>query len=238
MFYKTGVDICNNRSMYDFLNNHFMYDTMNSWNGLKSIANNVKIYNLHLEGDEWEALKALERDEYFEVNDMIEDWEYLHKGYKVGFNGRSGGYLVLYSDNDNGNILPDYLYGFDSYEDFKDHYLTYNYGTMSDAKNELRGYVELVRDFDVLCDRIRDYVNELSKRDLMADYLEDVVEAFNEHYCDDLAWLEFSGLEVIDGQVDLSEINQLQCLSDAFLNMFNNDYKIVIEESVLRLEAK
>ena len=28
---------------------------------------------------------------------MIEDWEAEHEGYEVSFNGRSGGYLVLYS---------------------------------------------------------------------------------------------------------------------------------------------
>ena len=48
MFYQKGVDISNTKSMFNFLNNHFTYDTMNSWNGLKSIANNVKVYNLNL----------------------------------------------------------------------------------------------------------------------------------------------------------------------------------------------
>lgn len=237
MFYQKGVDICNNRSMYDFLNNHFMYDTMSSWNGLKSIANNVKVYNLNLEGDAWEALAALERDDYFTVNDMIEDWEYEHKGYKVGFNGRSGGYLVLYNEHDNGNILPDYLYGFDSYEDFKDHYKTYNYGTMEDAKNELRGYVELVRDFDKLCDEIRDYVNELSKRDLKTDYLEEVVEQFNDNYHEDLRELGYRRLEVVNGQVDILQIRNLKCLFRTFTGMFNSDYKVVIKDDYLSLAS-
>ena len=236
LFYETGIDICNNRMMYGFLNNHFMYDTMNSWNGLKSIAKNVKIYNLKLEGDEWEALAALERDDYFTVNSMIEDWEYEHKGYKVGFNGRSGGYLVLYNAGDNGNVIPDRLYGFDSYRAFKENYKYY--GSMADAKYELREYVKLVRDFDKLCDEIRDYVNELSKRDLKADYLEDTVERFNEAYYDDLQELDYKELEVVDGKVDLSEIKKLQCLSDAFLNMFNDDYKIVIKDNYLSLEAR
>ena len=48
MFYKKGVDISNTKSMYNFLKNHEKYDTLNSWNGLKSIANNVKVYNLKL----------------------------------------------------------------------------------------------------------------------------------------------------------------------------------------------
>lgn len=236
MFYQKGVDISNTKSMFNFLNDHFMYDTMSSWNGLKSIANNVKVYNLNLEGDEWEALAALERDNYDEVNYMIEDWEYDHKGYKVGFNGKSGGYLVLYNEHDNRCAIPDRLIGYDSYEDFKEDYKYY--GTMKDAKYELREYVELVRDFDKLCDELRDYVNELSKRDLKADYLEDTVEAFNEHYCDDLQELNYKELEVVDGKVDLSEIKKLQCLSDAFLNMFNDDYKVKIEHNYLSLEER
>lgn len=235
MFYKTGVDICNTKSMYNFLNEHYTYDTMNSWNCLKSIANNVKIYNLKLEGDYWAALAALERDNYFEVNEMIRDWEREHEGYSVGFNGRSGGYLVLYNDSNMRNVIPDHLYGFDSYEDFKESYTDY-YGTMKDAKYELRSYVELVRDFDVLCDRIRDYVNELSKRDLKTDYLEEIVFRFNEDYYDDLLALGYNELEVVNGQVNVVEIAQLSCLFNSFINMFNDDYKVKVKNNYLYLE--
>lgn len=228
MFYKKGVDISNARSMYEFITNHFIYWTLNSWNSLESIANNVKIYNLKLEGDEWEVLHALERDDYFTVNSMIEDWEYEHKGYKVGFNGRSNGYLVLYNESNNSSVVPDHLYGYESYEKFKQDY-TYYYGTMQDAKYELRECTKLIQDFDKLCDKIRDYVNELSKRDLKTDYLKEVVEAFNEHYYDDLKELGYKELEVVDGKVDLNQIKKLQCLSDAFLNMFDGDYNTVID---------
>ena len=236
MFYQKGVDISNTKSMFNFLNEHFMYDTMSSWNGLKSIANNVKVYNLNLEGDCYQALAALERDDYFNINSMIEDWEYDHKGYKVGFNGCSGGYLVLYNANDNRCAIPDRLIGYDSYEAFKEDYKYY--GTMKDAKYELREYTKLVQDFDKLCDEIRNYVNELSKRDLKADYLEDTVERFNEGYYDDLQELGYKELEVVDGKVDLSEIKKLQCLSDTFLNMFNDDYKVKIEHNYLSLEER
>ena len=100
MFYRTNIDICNDKQMFNFLKGHFRYDTMNSWNRLQSIANNVKIYNLKLDGDCWVALSMLNKDNYFTVNMMIEDWEDEHPNYKVGFNGRSGGYLVLYNKND------------------------------------------------------------------------------------------------------------------------------------------
>ena len=71
MFYKKGIDITNAKQMFKFLRGHYMYDTMNSWNGLKSIANNVKIYNLKLDGDAWNALRYLEDDNYFNINMMI-----------------------------------------------------------------------------------------------------------------------------------------------------------------------
>ena len=32
MFYKTGVDITNDKQMFNFLKDHFTYPTMNSWN--------------------------------------------------------------------------------------------------------------------------------------------------------------------------------------------------------------
>ena len=236
MFYQKGVDICNTKSMFNFLNNHFMYDTMNSWNGLKSIANNVKIYNLKLEGDEWQALAALERDDYFTVNDMIEDWEYEHKYYRVGFNGRSGGYLVLYNKDNNRCVIPDRLIGYDSYEDFKEDYKYY--GTMEDAKYELREYVELVRDFDKLCDKIRDYVNELSKRDLKLDCLVNTIEAFNYEYSDDLEATNTPELYITDGnKIDIANI-KLDSLREAFMRVANRyceGYEVKLENNILSL---
>ena len=160
MFYKTGIDLRNDKQMFNFLKEHFSYSTLNSWNGLKSIANNVKLYNLNLTGDWSTALNALEKDDYFDVNMMIEDWEADHPNYKVGFNGRSGGYLVLYNKDNNCNVLPDYIVDGD-YEDYKQYIKDY-YGTLKDNRSNLRYLTELVRDFDKLCDDIRDYVDELS----------------------------------------------------------------------------
>ena len=45
-FYKTGIDITNDKQMFNFLKNHFEYWTMNSWNRLSSVANKVKLYDL------------------------------------------------------------------------------------------------------------------------------------------------------------------------------------------------
>lgn len=171
-FYKTGVKISSAKSMFNFINNHFTYWTMNSRNRLKSIANNVKLYNLDLDGD-WIKVADYLNDEYddsglqTDIRDMIDNWEYEHIGYCLGFNGRSGGYLVIYNKQRNNivnfrNILPEHLTDFNSYDEWKE-YIKENCSTVKDVMYELREYTKLIRDFDRLCDDLRDLVNEYSK---------------------------------------------------------------------------
>ena len=180
LFQKSGVDICSPKSMFEFINNHFTYDTLNSWNRLKSIANNVKLYNLGLDGD-WGTVLDYLYDEndigdlQYQISEMINDWEHKHPGYGLGFNGRSSGYLVIYNhDRQNGtinfrNILPDDLVGFDTYEEFKESIKDYYGWTMKDMIPELREYTQLIRDFDKLCDDLRELVNDYSKLDYKAE---------------------------------------------------------------------
>lgn len=180
LFQKSGVDICSAKSMFNFINEHFTYWTMNSWNRLESIANNVKLYNLHLDGDWTVALSYLYDEEDIgglqqEIRDLIWSWEQDHQGYSLGFNGRSDGYLVIYNhDRHSGrvnfrNILPDDLVGFDTYEDFKENLKDWYGWTVKDYLPELREYTELIRSFDKLCDDIRELVNEYSLMDYEAD---------------------------------------------------------------------
>ena len=161
MFYVKGIDITNDKQMFNFLKDHYTYYTMNSWNGLSSIANNVKVYNLKLSGNCWNALTFLQNDDYFTINMLIEDWEADHRGYKVGFNGRSGGYLVLYNADDNKTVLIDEVEYNDDYEGYKEMCREY-FGSVKAARYKLVEMVKLVQDFDKLCDDLRDYVNELS----------------------------------------------------------------------------
>ena len=126
MFYKKGVDITSAKSMFNFINEHYTYHTLNSWNGLRSIANNVKLYNLDLDdmNKAW-SLIFDESDEsglQFNIMQLIKDWEEENPYYSLGFNGRSGGYLVMYNKEHDGrinfrNILPEDLRGYDNYED-------------------------------------------------------------------------------------------------------------------------
>ena len=97
MFYKTGVDITNDKQMFNFLKEHFVYPTLNAWNRCESIANKVKIYTLALSGNCWNALDHLNSGEYDTLSFMIQDWEREHPTYEVYFNGRSGGYLLSYN---------------------------------------------------------------------------------------------------------------------------------------------
>lgn len=214
-FYKTGLDITNDKQMFEFLKNHFSYYTMNSWNGLKSIANNVKVFNLGLDGDCYVALDLLQLDDYATINHMIAYWEYTHEGYCVGFNGRSGGYLVLGSNQHNGNILPDCIIDND-YEEFKK-YVKDLWGGLKYYRSNLRDYVKLVQDFDKLCDEIRDYVNSLSQTDFISEELHKVVDRFNSYYEADLEYLGIKKLEVTeDNKIYVGEIDKLTFTLDAF----------------------
>lgn len=164
-YYKSGVDISSTKSMCEFILNHFQYYTMSSWNGLKSIANNVKLYNLGLEGDWSELLDEIYEQNSFlvqDINSAIKQWESEHKGYSVGFNGRSDGYLVLYSEGNFRNILPNYLEGLTTYQDVKDYLKDYG-ESISWYKSDLRFYTKLIRDFDRLCDDLRLIVNNYLK---------------------------------------------------------------------------
>ena len=216
MFYIKGIDITNDKQMFEFINNHFRYYTANSWNRGRSIAHNVKIYNLGLSGDHWTALTFLQDDDYFVVNMMIEDWETEHRGYKVGFNGRSGGYLVLYNAT-GGSAIPDTL-DYDNYEDYKADMRDY-YGSVKANRNELRDFVKVVQDFDRLCDQIRDYVDDLSIRNFMIEAMRESVERFNEQYSEDLEYLGFDPLYVELDKVDCSEILQVVSLYEAFIRV-------------------
>ena len=218
MFYVKGIDITNDRQMFNFLKNHFQYYTMNSWNRQKSIAHNVKIYNLGLSGDHWTALTFLQDDDYFVVNMMIEDWEAEHPNYRVGFNGRSGGYLVLYPAQRCDCVLSADIDECESYEEYK-RYCREFYGSVKANRYDLVQMVQLVQDFDKLCDEIRDYVDELSNRSFVIEALKDSVDRFNEAYQDDLEYLGFDPLHVELDKVDVSEIIQVQALYEAFVRV-------------------
>ncbi len=242
MFYKKGIDITNDRQMFEFLKEHFEYPTMNSWNQLYSIANNVKLHRLGLSGDWCTALSHLENGEYDTVSYMIDDWRRCHPGYEVYFNGRSGGYLVLKDVGYNGHVLPESILDSESYEDYKRWCREY-YGSVKENRDELVEYTKLVQDFDKLCDELRDFCDRLSNITFEITAMQQSVENFNCQYADDLELLGFEPLVCDeDGVVDVSEISTLRCLSEAFTkkaDYSDNGYKLVrVEPCKLKLQAR
>ena len=220
MFYKKGIDITNDKSMFEFISEHPTYYTMSAWNGYRTIAHNVKLYNLNLEGDWGTALGFLESGYYEDLNWMVQDWEREHPDYTVSFNGRSGGYLILTKKASCHSVIPEML-DYETYEDYKADMRDY-YGSVKANRSELVKFVKLVQDFDKLCDELRDYVNDLSKASYEKEEMHNIVDTFNSIYENDLELLGFEELEVNEaGEVDITEIYTLQCLAEAFQRLAN-----------------
>ena len=240
-FYKKGIDITNDKQMFNFLKDHFTYYTMNSWNGLNSIANNVKVYNLKLDGDCYAVLDFLNNEEYFSINCMIEDWELDHPGYSVGFNGRSGGYLVLYNSDNNRSVLPDDVYSSDDYEEYKAYCKDY-YGSVKANRRDLVEAVKIVQSFDKLCDDLRDYCNELSVKDFTKEAMQEAVEQFNDYYQNDLAHLDMDELVCKeDGSVYVGQICEFKSLYEAFRRIAdrsNLGYTFYLDNGYAKLTEK
>ena len=228
MFYKTGVDIASTKSMWEFLHNHFTYYTMSSWNRQTSIANNVKLYNLKLDGD-WTTVMRYLFDEadsgclQMYIEDEIREFEEKNSYYKVFFNGRSGGYLVL-CDSDNKSAIPPCVADYDTYEDFKEDVKGgWNGYRVSDFDRELRDAVEIVREFDKLCDRLRDLVNEFSQKSFDVDKLEDALAHFGDEYGDDLDALELEGPVMEGDKVKLNDIAEYTAFMQCFASCLGED---------------
>lgn len=198
MYYKK-VNYNNNKDCFNFLHNHFTYSTMNSWNGLRSIANNVKLYNIP-ELDTSDALKVLEEDNYFAINEAIEDWENDHPGYKVGFNGRSGGYLVLYSSNHNGHCFKDeespcFYSTYEEWkEDVKEHYFT-----LKNFNSILINEVKIVQEFDQLCDDLvaltKSLIEDMHRREALTKKYSATLR-FQRYYYDTIEDLKLHMLDM------------------------------------------
>lgn len=93
------VDKRSRQEMVSYLSGHFRYDTMNSWNRSTSYACNLKIHSLRLDAGTVDKLYALSQvpEFYDRFSGLIHDFD-LENNYEwqAGWNGRSGGYLVLY----------------------------------------------------------------------------------------------------------------------------------------------
>jgi hypothetical protein len=129
-----------------YLRSHYVYFTANSWNGLVSFANKVKIPDLTREleftreqiNHVYSAVNLL--DCYHGVDDVLVEFEMENPGYRIIFNGRSYGYMVLMPVGTMAGVL-----GRRTVEDL-------------DA-GELSAIYRLVRGFDIACDRaVRSFI--------------------------------------------------------------------------------
>lgn len=97
--FSQRVDKRSRAEMTAYLSGHFRYNTMNSWNRSTSYACNMKLHKLGLDRETEDKLwDMIQVPEFYErLNERIEDFNRQHNYlWQAGWNGRSGGYLVLY----------------------------------------------------------------------------------------------------------------------------------------------
>lgn len=97
--FSRRVDKRSRAEMTAYLSGHFRYNTMNSWNRSTTYACNMKLYKLGLDRETEDKLwDMIQVPEFYErLNERIEDFNQQHNYlWQAGWNGRSGGYLVLY----------------------------------------------------------------------------------------------------------------------------------------------
>lgn len=160
------------RQKFEYIHNHFYYYTMNSWNKSKSLANNVKIYNLPLTTEQKNKFFDLYCDEslidelYFHINGILEDFASENE-FEIAFNGRSGGYLVAYNKRNNGFVCRESVIDEDcidncSYEAMIEYFMEFKGWSFRDSQAEAKSIIErnfaICVLFDDCCD---DVLNEL-----------------------------------------------------------------------------
>ena len=97
--FSKNVDLRSKKAMASFLAGHFRYPTANSWNNATSYACNMKILSMGLPPViEDRLLDLSDTEEFYEaLNGIVRDFGREHGwAWQAGWNGRSGGYLVLY----------------------------------------------------------------------------------------------------------------------------------------------
>lgn len=147
-YFSKTVDRRSREELISFLQDHDRYPVMNSWNGTKTFSNKVKVHYMDLPKDVLDRAFELACGDDFlryhwerQLSVRLTQFEQEQRGYyKMGFNGRSGGYLILLGKKlDDLDTNPG---------DYRERY----YWDM----NSLRSRVDLVQEFDRMCDIIRE----------------------------------------------------------------------------------
>lgn len=98
-FFWTAVDRRSRRAMTEFLSEHYRYNAGHSWNRATSYACNLKVCGLGLDSETVDRLLDLiQVPEFYVPLDRLADlFNAAHEfRWQAAWNGRSGGYLVLY----------------------------------------------------------------------------------------------------------------------------------------------
>ena len=147
---------------FKYIKDHFTYWPFNSWNGGKNIANKVKVDEMGLDravvDKVFEMMDADNEGYWFHINDCLE-YECEDRGLKVGFNGRSAGYLVLYSpDKYHPTSLLGEYWNYDSYRDWLADYADGDdyRAAQADLRYMIERDFDVVQKFDQLCDNMRE----------------------------------------------------------------------------------
>lgn len=158
IYYKKNLNINHEKECWDFLHNHlchFPKDTGRRSYFLNTVANDFKVSHLQLDCDERITQGILATHEgWTAISVAATEWEESHPGTRIMFD-LGQGYVLLYGKKDCRNILPPEITDFE-YDDFKEYCKQYYKG----IKNyDLKRHVNLIRDFDKLCDDLRGILN-------------------------------------------------------------------------------
>lgn len=144
------VDLKNDEAVFEYLKKHPRYFLMNSWNQLKTFAQNIKIYNLGVDREVSDKLFDLldvdSPDVKFIFEDNIEFFNEENPGYTIYTNGRSGGYMILAPNENRSNFcdMVDTINDYDTLDELKE---DYDFAKFKDL-------AEVVLNFDRACDNI------------------------------------------------------------------------------------
>ena len=151
-FFAKKIDLANKVEMIQFLRSHRRYYTASSVQRSTTYANLVKVHSLGLTAVEQQAAYAvIEVAETYQLLDepMIDFQRQFNDSFQMGFNGRSGGHLVvLKAERRVGANGIVYAQALTSALDEDADYEAW-------SKGELRDRVELVTAFDQACDSVR-----------------------------------------------------------------------------------
>lgn len=145
------VDLKNDEAVFEYLKKHPRYSLMNSWNRLQTFAQNIKIYNLDVDSEVSDKLFDLldvdSPDVKFIFEDNIEFFNEENPGYTIYTNGRSGGYLILASSQNNRGKLSDMTDAVNNYDTLDELKEDYEF-------EEFKNLAKTVMNFDRACDDI------------------------------------------------------------------------------------